>query len=460
MKNVKTYVSFLISALILLSCSDTTFIFDGRSEDQWSLKKSPSYSIVDKSLDAKTKGKNHPPKDILPILDLDRIQALVIKTTKARDSVDLVGTARKYKTTATSNFGLAPNLDDALRSGADVSFNVEKALVDQGQIGLEEQLAILAYEQSLLDLRIAIDKEIGRSLKAQSELAKFTRLKSIFDHYEKIYEEQKPLLEASWKSGVIGRSDINKIEQARMKLLKGFALYNLEAERASNTLFDIYGSNWKKFKSENVTFDQLDALNKKILTKSPLMHSLNLRSKTVKVNKEILKVENKWKARLRGNINIPVSANPEPTSFLGVTVSLPIEDGGANEIEQGLLDEDLLELEKQSRSLEQKFSSGFKQWEIFSTYQKEHLRLLNSEYKILDEILADLELKRKTGRVSLQDYVIEIMKKAELEISIIIAGQESVEQAMSFMSEVSLSCEFIDRCSQLSSIENWLTYGR
>ena len=245
-----------------------------------------------------------------------------------------------------------------------------------------------------------------------------------------------------------------------MKLLKGFALYNLEAERASNTLFDIYGSNWKKFKSENVTFDQLDALNKKILTKSPLMHSLNLRSKTVKVNKEILKVENKWKARLRGNINIPVSANPEPTSFLGVTVSLPIEDGGANEIEQGLLDEDLLELEKQSRSLEQKFSSGFKQWEIFSTYQKEHLRLLNSEYKILDEILADLELKRKTGRVSLQDYVIEIMKKAELEISIIIAGQESVEQAMSFMSEVSLSCEFIDRCSQLSSIENWLTYGR
>lgn len=460
MMKLTVHIAYFLGILLLSSCSAGTYIVDGGFKGAWSLKKSPSYSIKEKSLNTKTKIKNRPPEEIIPILSLDRIQTLVITAAKARSRVELVGTARKFKVNAASNFGLAPELDDPLRSGADVSVNLEKALVDQGQIGLEEKSGILAYEQSLLELQIAIDQEIGKSLRAQNELAKFRRVKRVFDHYEKLYQDQKPLLDASWQSGVIGRSDLNKIEQSRLKLLKSFALYNLEAERASNTLFDIYGSNWTKFKSANLTLTELYSLKKETLSKSPLTKALDLQSKSAEISKKILKVKNKWNASLRGNMNIPVSTNSEPTSFLGVTVRLPIEDGGANKIQQSLVEKDLLEIQKQKASLERKFSTGFKQWKIFSQYQKENMKLLNSEYQLLEEILADQEIKRKTGRVSLQDYIVETLKKAELEIAIIVAGQESVEQAVNLMNEASLSCELVDLCSQLSSIENWYTYGQ
>jgi citrate lyase gamma subunit len=394
--------------------------------------------------------KTEPVKPNQSVGSLDKLLALPeLDTLVAQyESAD----ARYRAVKASQGFTVSGSSDLGARNQENDEFVATASVIGQKSLNIQSEndltLKILAHQRDMIKIQVqsAIDKIFGQVMAYELSNAHLQKMQSIADKYRKIYQENKPALDAAISAGIVNSSE-------SFKFRKTLANYDrrLHEASAANALLRLnvrsYNENIssKYIKIGGFSGDEIakDALSQNQL---PEVEKLKLQLAILRAEQALIETQKKPLGSVISRLTTPTSSDEDLTAFVGVSFTLPMFDNGEKDL---LIDEKILQTDGVEAALDaylERNSDSRLQLKRYLADAEITLAMLEEEQTLTNEIIDDLKTRLGYGGANISDLVSEMMALAELELQVADKEHQIKTQILDYVANYGISCSLTQSC--------------
>tara|TARA_B100000767_G_scaffold142399_1_gene134527 strand:+ start:751 stop:2085 length:1335 start_codon:yes stop_codon:yes gene_type:complete len=371
-------------------------------------------------------------------IEAAKSQVLILNVNKA-SKIDLSGST-----------GLTSSNNLNAVGGAVATIKAHRLLFDNGQTDRSILLSKLQAQSKTQAALITIDESLQKILTVYIEQTTSKEVIKIIDYYLDLYNEQENLILSAVQVGVLSKSDYLEIKSLKNDTLSQRARAELSISKADSFFKEILGTNSDialsdlSRRHENWQRPILDILS------SPQKNLIDLQISRLNVEIEIQRERSKPISRWEASISSPKTNSSDTTLFAGVTVSLPIKDGGDALARIEAFSRELVVAELGLEVLTNSVALSKSSLVSFANYYQKQKNLLIERNAISAERIVDLELRLKAGRSNVNELTKEILAGANIEISLAQLDAEYSLLSVQAAAAVSQTCGILMLCELIN----------
>ena len=365
-------------------------------------------------------------------------QVLILNVNKA-SKIDLSGST-----------GLTSSNNLNAVGGAVATIKAHRLLFDNGQTDRSILLSKLQAQSKTQAALITIDEKLQKILTVYIEQTTSKEVVKIIDYYLDLYNEQENLILSAVQVGVLSKSDYLEIKSLKNDTLSERARAELSISKADSFLEKTLGPNSDIALSdlsrryENWQRPILD------ISSSPQKNLIDLQISRFNVEIETQKERSKPISRWEASISSPKQNSSDTTLFAGITVSLPIKDGGDALARIEAFSRELVVAKLSLEVLTNSVALSKNSLVSFQNYYKKQKEILIERKAISAERIVDLELRLKAGRSNVNELTKEILAGANIEISLAQLDAEYSLLSVQTAAVVSQTCGILMLCELIN----------
>lgn len=368
----------------------------------------------------------------------------------ANAQVAIATTAQFSKVDFSGSTGLTGENNRSTAGTAAATITANRLLYDNGQTDRSILLSELAAESASLQAEVIVDETLQEILQAYGRRTSAKEKVRIIDYHLGLYNAREDLVKSAVQAGVISNSDYFELRSLKNTTLSERAQSELGIQRSESFLKNTLGARYLAAMAELAKrYSQLKT--PKFSTETSVQKELiDLRVAQLGTQIEIQEARNTPTAQLQASMINPQNRGADTTVFAGITIKLPIKDGGEAAARIEALSKELAVRAKDLEILNQNMTLAKKSWENFKSYHQIQKKLLLERKSISSERIGELELLLKAGRSDIKELAKEILAGAQNEIALVQLKSEYLSQSLTATAVTNQTCELFTLCSLIN----------
>jgi hypothetical protein len=384
------------------------------------------------------------------ILQIPSVSQSLAVARVAQSQVAISQSEKAFKVQATGSTGINSESNDSTEGAIILGVTAEKLLYDNGQTDRSILVSQLAANTATLEAQIFIDQTLQKVVDAYLARATASNITNIIGHYINRFNKREALVKRAVKAGVLSNLDYLELHSLKNEILSEKAQAELHFKTSNSFLKTTFGeyfdnalleleSKYNALKVPTLSIDQ--AFSMKILG----LRAHQLRTK-INIQKTLEKPTVKWQT----SISSPKSNNNGTTVFAGITLGMPLKDGGESVAREQALLTQLEAIGLETDMLKQKASLAEQGLNDFLVYQKKQKGLLLERQRISEERTGELELRIRTGRSDISLLAKQLLTTAKSEVALEQLDYEHLSQILSAVAVTGQTCQLINLCQSIT----------
>ena len=365
-------------------------------------------------------------------------------------SLDVIASQKNLTANLSTNAGIFPE-SGKVQPGAQATFSLSKFMFDYGQTDRQLKLAALETQGSILSAHTALNSELTNLLSNFIVLEGARSSLDVIDTYLLQYKEREQTIRTAVSSGILSRTDLLEIEEAKNNIDSQYERLKLTKDRSEKFLQTYLNDRYSKVNEE---------ISKRLVPGYKLNYTkTNVSSDLIAVRQIALETEieiaqnyDRYRINANASLSSPSPVNDSFSTFAGFSVTKPILDGGQSPATISKKKADLEVLIQEINALELERELVLSSWEIFKKYHQMDGEFLEERKEILLSKSIELESRFKAGQVGVVSLASAILSSAQAEVDIIQHQTELMQKKLEAASALTQPCAVVDICEDIQQI--------
>ena len=365
-------------------------------------------------------------------------------------SLDVIASQKNLTANLSTNAGIFPE-SGKVQPGAQATFSLSKFMFDYGQTDRQLKLAALETQGSILSAHTALNSELTNLLSNFIVLEGARSSLDVIDTYLLQYKEREQTIRTAVSSGILSRTDLLEIEEAKNNIDSQYERLKLTKDRSEKFLQTYLNDRYSKVNEE---------ISKRLVPGYKLNYTkTNVSSDLIAVRQTALETEieiaqnyDRYRINANASLSSPSPVNDSFSTFAGFSVTKPILDGGQSPATISKKKADLEVLIQEINALEFERELVLSSWEIFKKYHQMDGEFLEERKEILLSKSIELESRFKAGQVGVVSLASAILSSAQAEVDIIQHKTELMQKKLEAASALTQPCALVDICEDIQQI--------
>ena len=369
----------------------------------------------------------------------------------AKERVAISQTQKEITVSASGSSGFETDTDDGSEGVLIVGVTAQKLLSDNGKTDRSIYLSELLAETAKLESQIAFDQALQQILDAYIARSTALEVDRIITYYVTLFNERENLVQTAVDAGVLSNSDYLELQSLKNEILSEQAQAVFQSNTSASFLRTSLGSNYDAAVAELVNRYTATSGSKLSTENSNQITLLGLEKSQIQTEIELQKLSNTLTTNWQSTVSSPKSRGAGSTLFAGITMSLPINDGGRSLATIAALQKEFEVNALEVSTYEQEVTLAQQGLDNFFVYYEDQKILLNERKRIAEDRIVELELKLKTGRADVSALAKEFLALARTEIAIERLDFDRKSQTLSALSVTGQTCELVRLCDAIGT---------
>jgi outer membrane protein TolC len=388
------------------------------------------------------------------------VQAIVVTPAVSRalssaaatkERVAVTRTQKEMTVSGSGSSGFETNADDGSEGVLIVGVTVQKLLSDNGKADRAIYLSELLSETAKLESQIAFDQALQQILDAYIIQSTALEVDRIITYYVALFNEREDLVQTAVDAGVLSNSDYLELKSLKNEILSEQAQSVFQSNTSASFLRTSLGSNYDAAVAELVKRYTPTSGSKLSTKNSNQVTLLELKTSKIQTEIELQKLSNTLTTNWQSTVSSPKSRGAGSTLFAGITMSLPIKDGGRSAATITALQKELEVNALEVATYEQEVTLAQQGLDNFFAYYEKQKVLLNERKRIAEDRIVELELKLKSGRADVSALAKEFLALARTEIAIERLNFDRKTKTLFALSVTGQTCELVRLCNAIGT---------
>jgi len=369
----------------------------------------------------------------------------------AKKRVAITRAQKEITVSASGSSGFKTDTDDGSEGVLIVGVTAQKLLNDNGQTDRSIYLSELLAETARLESQIAFDQALNQILDAYISQSSALEVDRIITYYVTLFNEREDLVQTAVNAGVLSNSDYLELESLKNEILSAQAQSVFQSNTSASFLITSLGAQYDAAMAE-IAKRYTATSDSKLSTKnSNQVKLLALKKSQIQTEIELQKLSNTLTTNWQSTVSSPKSRGAGSTLFAGITMGLPINDGGKSAATIAALQKEFEVNGLEVSAYEQEVTLAQQGLDNFFAYYEKQKILLNERQRIAKDRIVELELKLKTGRADVSALAKEFLALARTEIAIERLNFDRKTKTLSALSVTGQTCELVRLCDAIGT---------
>ena len=368
-----------------------------------------------------------------------------------KERVAVARTQKEMTVSGSGSSGFETDTDDGSEGVLIVGVTAQKLLNDNGKTDRAIYLSELLAETAKLESQIAFDQALQQILDANIARSTALEVDRIIKYYVALFNEREDLVQTAVDAGVLSNSDYLELQSLKNEILSEQAQAAFQSNTSASFLKTSLGSNYDAAVAELVNRYTATSGSKLSTENSNQITLLGLKKSQIQTEIELQKLSNTLTTNWQSTVSSPKSRGAGSTLFAGITMSLPINDGGRSLATIAALQKEFEVNALEVSTYEQEVTLSQQGLDNFFVYYEDQKILLNERKRIAEDRIVELELKLKTGRADVSALAKEFLALARTEIAIERLDFDRKSQTLSALSVTGQTCELVRLCDAIGT---------
>ena len=369
----------------------------------------------------------------------------------AKERVAIARTQKEITVSASGSSGFETDTDDGSEGVLIVGITAQKLLNDYGQTDRSIYLSELLAETARLESQIAFDQALNQILDAYISESTALEVDRIITYYVALFNEREDLVQTAVDAGVLSNSDYLELQSLKNEILSAQAQSVFQSNTSASFLVTSLGAQYDAAMAE-IAKRYTATSDSKLSTKnSNQVKLLALKKSQIQTEIELQKLSNTLTTNWQSTVSSPKSRGAGSTLFAGITMGLPINDGGKSAATIAALQKEFEVNGLEVSAYEQEVTLAQQGLDNFFAYYEKQKILLNERQRIAKDRIVELELKLKTGRADVSALAKEFLALARTEIAIERLNFDRKTKTLSALSVTGQTCELVRLCDAIGT---------
>lgn len=388
------------------------------------------------------------------------VQAIVSKPAVARtlssaeaakERVSVTKTQKEMTVSGSGSSGFEIDTDDGSEGVLIVGITAQKLLSDGGKTDRSIYLSELLAETAKLESQIAFDQALQQILDAYITRSTALEVDRIITYYVSLFNEREDLVQTAVDAGVLSNSDYLELQSLKNEILSEQTQAVFQSNSSESFLRTSLGGNYDAALAELVKRYTPTSGSKLSTTNSNQATLIDLKKSQIQTEIELQELSKTLTTNWQSTFSSPKSRGAGSTLFAGITIDLPINDGGRSLATISALQKELEVTALEVSTYEQEVSLAQHGIDNFFAYYEQQKILLNERKRIADERIVELELKLKSGRSDVSALAKEFLALARTEIAIERLNFDREMKTLSALGVTGQTCELVRLCDAIGT---------
>jgi outer membrane protein TolC len=369
----------------------------------------------------------------------------------AKERVAIARTQKEMTVSGSGSSGFETDTDDGSEGVLIVGVTAQKLLNDNGKTDRAIYLSELLAETAKLESQIAFDQALQQILDAYITQSTALEVDRIITYYVALFNEREDLVQTAVDAGVLSNSDYLELQSLKNEILSEQAQAAFQSNTSASFLRTSLGSNYDVAVAEIVKRYAPTSGSKLSTKKSNQVTLLELKKSQIQTEIEIQKLSKTLTTNWQSTVSSPKSRGAGSTLFAGITIGLPIKDGGTSVATISALQKELEVTALEVATYEQEVTLAQQGLDNFFAYYEQQKVLLSERKQIAQDRIVELELKLKSGRSDVSALAKEFLALARTEIAIERLNFDRKTKTLSALGVTGQTCELVRLCDAIGT---------
>tara|TARA_B100000768_G_C11282349_1_gene379407 strand:+ start:423 stop:1787 length:1365 start_codon:yes stop_codon:yes gene_type:complete len=368
-----------------------------------------------------------------------------------KERVAVTRTQKEMTVGASGSSGFETDTDDGSEGVLIVGVTAQKLLNDNGRTDRAIYLSELLAETARLEIQIAFDQALQQILDAYITRDTALEVDRIINYYVALFNEREDLVQTAVDAGVLSNSDYLELQSLKNEMLSEQAQSVFQSNTSASFLRTSLGSNYDAAMAQLVKRYTATSGSTLSTKNSNQVTILELKKSQIQTEIELQKLSNTLTTNWQSTVSSPKSRGAGSTFFAGITIGLPIKDGGRSVATISALQKELEVTALEVSTYEQEVTLAQQGLDNFFAYYEKQKVLLNERKRIADDRIVELELKLKSGRSDVSALAKELLALARTEIAIERLNFDRKTKTLSALGVTGQTCELVRLCDAIGT---------
>jgi outer membrane protein TolC len=369
----------------------------------------------------------------------------------AKERVAIARTQKEMTVSGSGSSGFETDTDDGSEGVLIVGVTAQKLLNDNGKTDRAIYLSELLAETAKLESQIAFDQALQQILDAYITQSTALEVDRIITYYVALFNEREDLVQTAVDAGVLSNSDYLELQSLKNEILSEQAQAAFQSNTSASFLRTSLGSNYDVAVAEIVKRYAPTSGSKLSTKKSNQVTLLELKKSQIQTEIELQKLSKTLTTNWQSTVSSPKSRGAGSTLFAGITIGLPIKDGGTSVATISALQKELEVTALEVATYEQEVTLAQQGLDNFFAYYEQQKVLLSERKQIAQDRIVELELKLKSGRSDVSALAKEFLALARTEIAIERLNFDRKTKTLSALGVTGQTCELVRLCDAIGT---------
>ena len=368
-----------------------------------------------------------------------------------KERVAVTRTQKEMTVSASGSSGFETDTDNGSEGVLIVGVTAQKLLSDGGKTDRAIYLSELLAETARLESKIAFDQALQQILDAYIAQSTALEVDRIINDYVALFNEREDLVQTAVDAGVLSNSDYLELQSLKNEILSEQAQSVFQSNTSASFLRTSLGSNYDAAMAELAKRYRVTSGSKLSTKNSNQVTLIGLKTSQIQTEIELQKLSNTLSTNWQSTVSSPKSRGAGSTLFAGITMNLPIKDGGRSAAKITALQKELEVTALEVSTYEQEVSLAQQGLDYFFAYYEQQKVLLNERKRIAEDRVVELELKLKSGRSDVSALAKEFLALARTEIAIERLSFDRKTKTLSALGVTGQTCELVRLCDAIGT---------
>ena len=385
------------------------------------------------------------------IVSTPAVSRALSSASAARERVGIARTQKEMTVSGSGSSGFETDTDDGSEGVLIVGVTAQGLLSDNGKTDRSIYLSELLAETAKLESQIAFDQALQQILDAYIARSTALEVDRIITDYVTLFNEREDLVQTAVDAGVLSNSDYLELQSLKNEIFSEQAQSVFQLNSSESFLRTSLGSNYDAAVAELVKRYAPTSGSKLSTEHSNQITLLGLRESQIQTEIELQELSKTLTTNWQASVSSPRSRGAGSSLFAGITVALPINDGGRSVATITALQKELEVNALEVSTYEQEVTLAQQRLDNFFAYYEKQKVLLNERKRIADERIVELELKLRSGRSDVSALAKEFLALAQTEIAIERLNFDRKAKTLSALSATGQTCELVRLCNAIGT---------
>ncbi len=365
-------------------------------------------------------------------------------------SLDIIASQKNLTANLSTNAGIFPE-SGKVQPGAQATFSLSKFMFDYGQTDRQLKLAALETQASLLSAHTALNSELTNLLSNFIVLEGARSSLDVIDTYLAQYKEREQTIRTAVSSGILSRTDLLEIEEAKNNIDSQYERLKLTKSRSEKFLQTYLGERYSKVNGE-IAARLVPEYELNYTQKNVSSDLIAVRQIALETEIEIAQNFDRYRINANASLSSPSPTNDSFSTFAGFSVTKPILDGGQSPATIDKKKADLEVLIQEIKALKFERELVLSSWDIYKKYHQMDSEFLEERKEIIVNKSVELENRFKAGQVGVVNLASAILNSAQAEVDITQHQTELRQKKLEAASALTQPCAVVDICEDIQQI--------